>query len=426
MVARGDVIMVKGKELRRFHVIQQVLDGKLKQVEAAEALDLTDRQIRRIVKRVKEEGERGVVHQGRRKPSNSQISEETRNRVLKLCRERYAGFGPTLATEKLSEVDGIRISDETLRLWLKKEGVPYKTRKKRPHREWRERRGSFGEMLQMDGSEHDWLEGRGPWMVLMGYIDDATGNVFGRFHEYEGTLPAMDSFKRYTGKHGIPLSVYLDRHTTYKSTAKPTIEEELAGTKPMSQFERALKELGVKVIHAYSPQAKGRIERLFGTLQDRLIKEMRLRGIKTLKEANRFLASYLPAYNRRFRVPAANEGDLHRSAKGIDLDRILCIKTPRTVDNDNTITHDKKFYQIKEEVDAKKVVVEKWTDGSMHIVDKGRDLKYREIAARPERVKEPARHTPKISRRRKPAADHSWRRQIQAVMKQKGEPVSVR
>jgi len=260
----------------------------------------------------------------------------------------------------------------------------------------------------MDGSEHDWLEGRGPWMVLMGYIDDATGNVFGRFHEYEGTQPAMDSFKRYIRKHGIPLSVYLDRHTTYKSTAKPTIEEELAGVEPMSHFERALKELGVKVIHAYSPQAKGRIERLFGTLQDRLIKEMRLRGIKTLKEANRFLGSYLPAYNRRFRVPAAEEGDLHRSAKGIDLDRILCIKTPRTIDNDNTIAYDKKFYQIEEEVDAKKVVVGEWTDGSMHIVYKGRDLKYREIAARPERVKEQSRQPSKILRRRKPAADHIW------------------
>ena len=400
--------MVKGKELRRFHVIQQVLDGKLKQVEAAEVLGLTDRQIRRIVKRVKEEGERGVVHQGRGKPSNRQTSEEIRNQVLKLYGERYSGFGPTLASEKLCEVEGISISDETLRLWLKEDGVPYKTRKKRPHRQWRERKGSFGEMLQMDGSEHDWLEGRGPWMVLMGYIDDATGNVFGRFHEYEGTQPAMDSFRRYIGKYGIPLSVYLDRHTTYKSTAKPTIEEELAGEEPMSQFERALKELGVKVIHAYSPQAKGRIERLFGTLQDRLVKEMRLRGIKTLQEANRFLTSYLPAYNRRFRVPAANEGDLHRSAKGTDLDRILCIKTPRSVNNDDTITHDKKFYQIKEEVDAKKVVVEEWTDGSMHIVNKGRDLKYREIAARSERVKEPSRQPLKIRRMRKPAADHIW------------------
>ena len=168
-------------------------------------------------------------------------------------------------------------------------------------------------MVQMDGSHHDWFEGRGPYCVLMSYIDDATGKVSGRFYEYEGTIPAMDSFKRYIQKNGLPMSVYLDRHTTYKSTAKASIEEVLNEEVPLSEFERALKELEVKVIHATSPQAKGRVERLFRTLQDRLVKEMRLRGIRTIQEGNGFLKQYLPVYNRRFSVAPREEDDLHRS-----------------------------------------------------------------------------------------------------------------
>jgi len=176
----------------------------------------------------------------------------------------------------------------------------------------------------MDGSHHDWFEGRGAGCVFMGYIDDARGEVFGRFYPYEGTIPAMDSFKRYIKKNGLPMSVYLDKHTTYKSTAKPTIQDELNNTQPLSEFERALKELGVEVIHANSPQAKGRIERLFGTLQDRVVKEMRLRGIRTIEEANCFLEEYLPLYNSRFAVCPKGKDNLHRPVgRGLELDGIL-------------------------------------------------------------------------------------------------------
>ena len=281
-MAGEDMIMARQGELRRLHVIHKVLEGIVKQVEAAEILSLSGRQIRRIVKRIRSEGSRGIIHRSRGKPSNRRISGKIKEKVINLYRSQYRDFGPTLASEKLLERDGIRINDETLRIWILGTGDWKKTRRRRRHRQWRERKQHAGEMVQMDGSHHDWFEGRGPWCVLMGYIDDATGRVFGRFYDYEGTIPAMDSFKRYIKKYGLPLSVYLDKYKTYKSTAKPTIEDELNGWEPLSDFERALRELGVEVKHANSPQAKGRIERLFGTLQDRLVKEMRLRGIRTI------------------------------------------------------------------------------------------------------------------------------------------------
>ena len=240
-------------------------------------------------------------------------------------------------------------------------------------------------MVQMDGSHHDWLEGRGPKLVLMGYIDDATNTIYGRFYDYEGTMPAMDSFKGYVEKYGLPMSVYLDRHTTYKSSKKLTEWEEVEGIESLSQFERALKELGVEVIHALSPQAKGRVERLFGVLQDRLVKEMRLRGITTKEEANAFLKEYLPRHNERFRVCPANEADAHvKLPRHFDLDKYLCIKTERTIRNDNTIALDGRLYQI-EERGGKKVVVEERIDGSLHMISKGVALKYKEITERPKK-----------------------------------------
>ena len=410
-MAGGDIIVMSKKELKGAHIMRQVMEGTMRQVEAAEVLGLTERQVRRIIKRIKEEGDKGICHRGRGRPSNRRIAGGIKDKVIQSCQERYRGFGPTLASEKLQEVEGIEISDETLRLWLRGAGLSYRTRKRRPHRRWRERKGRFGEMIQMDGSHHDWLEGRGPECVLMGSIDDATGEVFGRFYEYEGTIPAMDSFKRYIGQYGIPHSVYLDKHTTYKSTAKPTIEDELQGRVPRSQFGRALEELGVEVIHAHSPQAKGRIERLFGTFQDRLVKEMRLLEISTLEEANKFIESYLPAYNKQFRVRAAQEGDLHRPLSDrMDLDKILCIKTKRGVRNDSTIAHDGKLYQIKETIRARSVIVEEKVDGTMAITDQDRGLKYTEITQRPVRESEPVRLSVSLVKRKKskPAADHIW------------------
>jgi len=220
----------------------------------------------------------------------------------------------------------------------------------------------------------------------------------------------MDSFKRYIKKNGLPMKVYLDKHSTYKSTAKPTIEDELNDVGPLSEFERALRELGVEVSHAHSPQAKGRIERLFRTLQDRLVKEMRLRGIRTIEEGNQFLEEYLPLYNKRFTVRPKEKDDLHKPlAKGADLDAILCIKTERALRNDFTVAHNRKLYQVEDTIKASKVMVQDRIDGSMIMIHKGRALRFKEITERPPREKK----DPVVARRRKPyipPTDHPWRR----------------
>ena len=408
MAGKG-IIMATQEELRRLHVIEKVLEGGLKQVEAAEILSLSSRQIRRMVKRIKKEGQRGIVHRSRGRPSNRKIPDQLKEEVMKRYRGSYKDFGPTLACEKLLERDGVSISDETLRGWLIGSGDWKRVRKRRKHRQWRERKGHAGEMVQIDGSHHAWFEDRGEPCVLMGYIDDAKGDAFGRFYDHEGTMPAMDSFRRYIRKYGLPLKVYLDGHSTYKSSAKPTIQDELEGVEPLSEFERALKELEVEVSHAHSPQAKGRIERLFRTFQDRLIKEMRLRGIRTIEEGNRFLSEYLPVYNKRFSVRPREKEDLHRPLpRGMDLNAILCIKTERTLRNDFTVAHNRKLYQIEEATKASKVIVQDRMDGSMRITYQGQALGFREITERPIREQQPV-----IRRRRKtyiPPADHPWRR----------------
>jgi len=405
-----DMIMMHQRELKRLHVIQRVLERVIKQVEAAEILSLSGRQIRRIVKRIRSEGDRGAIHKSRGRPSNRRISHKIKDRVIRLYRAQYKDFGPTLASEKLLERDRIEIRDETLRRWLIEAGDWKKSRKRGKHRQWRERKHHYGEMVQMDGSHHAWFEDRGGPCVLMSDIDDATGEAFGRFYDYEGTIPAMDSFKRYIKKNGLPMRVYLDKHSTYKSTAKPTIEDELNGVGPLSEFERALRELRVEVSHAHSPQAKGRIERLFRTLQDRLVKEMRLRGIRTIEEGNQFLEEYLPLYNKRFSVRPKEKDDLHRPlVKGMDLDAILCIKTERALRNDFTVAHNRKLYQVEEMLKASKVMVQDRIDGSMIMIHKGRALRFKEITERPPREKK----EPAVARRRKPyipPSDHPWRR----------------
>lgn len=410
-MARKDIIMLSQRELRRLHVISKALEGTLKQVEAGEILSLSERQIRRLIKRVRLEGDAGVAHKSRGKPSNRSLPKKIKDKAIRLYRERLQGFGPTLAAEKLHEIEGIHISDETLRLWLIETGDWKKVRKGRAHRQWRERKHYFGEMIQMDGSHHDWFEGRGSECVLMGYIDDATGNVYARFYEYEGTIPAMDSFKRYIRKYGIPVSIYFDKHTTYKSPAKPSIEDELHGAEPLSEFGRALKELGVEVKHAHSPQAKGRIERLFRTFQDRVTKEMRLRGISTIEEANKFLQGYLPEYNRRFAVKPKKEYNLHREVpKGMKLDGILCIKTERVLRNDFTISHNSKLYQVMDKTNARKVLVEEKINGTMAITHEGNRLRFKEITERPEKEQKPIIFIFKKRKTYIPPLNHPWRR----------------
>jgi hypothetical protein len=405
------MISMSRKESNRLHIIHQALDKKITQEEAAELISLSNRQLRRMLKRVREEGDGGICHRSRGKASNRRIPKRVKDKALKLYRDQYSDFGPTFASEKLLEVHKINLSDETLRLWLNQDNIPYKKRKSRPHRQWRERKKHFGEMVQIDGSHHDWFEGRGPTCVFMGYIDDATGTVYGRFYKYEGTMPAMDSFTGYIRRYGIPQSVYLDKHATYKSRHQQTIEEELEDQKPMSQFEKSLAVLEVKVIHANSPQAKGRVERLFGTLQDRLVKELRLAGVNTVEQANESLKRYLPAFNRKFRKKPAADANLHRPSLPLkELNRILCIKEEHIVRNDFTIVHDGKLYQIEDRVKAKRIAVEERIDGSMHIMNKDQDLKYRPITTRP--VKEIPETGLSIHKKKgwTPPRDHPWKK----------------
>ena len=412
-MADKDMITMSRRETRRLHLVHQALEGKITQVAAAEVLVLSARQFRRLLKRVRNEGDPGICHRSRGRPSNNRLSLATKTQALRLFTRKYADFNLVHATEQLAVSHGISISDETLRLWLQEADLPYKRHRTRPHRQWRESRACFGEMVQMDGSHHDWFEGRGPSCVLMGCIDDATNTVFCRFYEYEGTLPAMDSMKRYIREYGIPQSVYLDRHSTYKSQADATIEEQLTGQEPLSHFEKSMGALEVEVIHARSPQAKGRVERLFKTLQDRLVRELRLRGIGSIAAANEYLAVYLAQHNHRFGHRARESADLHRPAPSSrELDRIFCIREERTVRNDLTISYKGNLYQIVQRTRARKVSVEKRLDGSLHITAGGKDLLYRQqspFAVMRKADNKPPRldvaRTPKT-----PAADHPWRK----------------
>ena len=402
-MAREDIIMLRQRELKRLHVIHKVIEGTMTQTDAAGLISLTERQIRRIVKRIRQEGDGGIRHKSRGRPSKRKLP--FKERIVQLYRSSYPDFGPTLFTEKLEEREGVTISRETVRTWLMEEGEWKKHRKRKAHRQWRERKDHCGEMLQMDGSHHDWFEGRGPECVLMGYIDDATGRAYGKFYAYEGTIPAMDSFKEYIEKYGLPMSVYLDKHTTYKSWVR---RDEFREVEPISQFGRSLQELGVRKLHAHSAQAKGRIERLFNTFQDRVVKEMRLQDVSTIEEANKFLLSYLPVYNRRFSVTPKEKEDLHRAVKDVDLDTILCIKTERTLKNDHTIQLDGKLYQIEDNIRAKRVTIEELIDGSMRIRHKGLRIAFHKITQRPAK---PEKERPFIPRGKghRPPLGHAWR-----------------
>ena len=381
-----DILVMRQEDLKRLELIKQAISKGITQFEASKFLAISDRQVRRIVRRVKAEGNRGVLHKARGQANCRKFAGAFKAKVLGAYLRRYKGFGSSLASEKLAKDDGIKINRETLRQWLLEGSYVLRRRLKRKHRQWRERKAYCGEMVQMDGSHHDWLEGRGPKLVLMGYIDDASNRIFGRFYEYEGTIPALDSFKRYCLKHGIPQSVYLDKHSTYKATIQEELRlSHLGQGDGLSEFERALKGLDVQVIHANSPQAKGRIERLFRTLQDRLVKELRLANAGNIEEANEVLGRYLTEHNERYVVAPAKGTNLHRrvgSARA--LDDLLCIKTPRIVRNDFTVRHNGRLYQILQFTSAKKLEVREHVNGHMEFIGRHQNrMKFKEIAQKP-------------------------------------------
>jgi hypothetical protein len=370
--------------------------------------------VRRIVKRVKEEGESGVIHRLRGQGGSHRIDDEERQRIITRYQKQYEGFGPLLASEKLWEYDRIKVNDETLRLWLIQEGLwQGKKRRKPKERSWRERKGHLGEMIQMDGSQHDWLEGRGPKLVLMGYIDDATSRFYGKFYEHEGTQPALGSLKGYIKRYGIPKSIYLDKHSAYKYNRPQKYRDwPFRDQEELTQFGRACQQLGLELIYANSPQAKGRVERVFGTHQDRLVKELRLAGAKTCEDANQVLKRYLPRFNEKFEIPAKESGDLHRPVdERINLDDILSVQYERVLRNDRTILHGNRWYQILNKTRAQRVVVCEYLNGRMAIKNCSNRFDFKPIEG--PRVKAvPVRKVKQMFRRLRPPPpqDGNWRK----------------
>jgi transposase len=343
-----NTIVLTMKEQRRVEVIQRVFRGEMRMAEVALVLGVTERQSYRIKAKIREEGVRGVIHGNRGRPCAWKISEKTERKIVELARGKYRGFNDHHLTEKLEQEEGIKLSREKVRRLLRAEGIHSPRKRRAPkHRSRRVRREAEGMMLQIDGSPHDWLEGRGPRLCLVGGIDDATSKVPAAFFEEHETSAAYFRLFLEIGRtQGLPLCAYADRHSIFFTEREPTLEEELSDKHPKTQVGRALEELGVTLIPAGSPQAKGRIERLWGTFQDRLVSELRLAGAKTKERAQAVLEKFLPQYNRRFSKPPAEALPVWQKVEARRLAQSLCFKYLRTVAKDNTVQFSGAVFQI--------------------------------------------------------------------------------
>jgi transposase len=393
-VLYGDRIEMSQRERDRLKVLHGIEQGQFTQAKAAQLLGLTVRQVRRLQERLDEDGDGGLVHRLRGKPSNRQLDAKLRKRVLCEYRKHYTGFGPTLACEKLAEQD-LHVSPDTLRRWLLAEGLWQRQRRRDTHRRRRPRRACFGELVQMDTSLHEWTEGRGEAMVLITMIDDATSRILARFYPADTVEAHFDLLGRWLQKYGRPLALYTDRHGIFEAHKKgqPDYEGE-------TQFSRALAELDIELIKAYSPQAKGRVERSFGTAQDRWVKEMRLAKVKTIDQANTLLERLLPAHNQRFSVAPAKAADAHRAVGAAHhLTAILSVQEQRVVSNDYTIRFANRLYQLDQPIypgeRGGKVTIELRVDGTMAIRLRDRYLNYHEIVARDTALGGSAPQTPR-------------------------------
>ena len=390
---RKDMICMNTQDIDRMKVVNAVLEKRFKPGEAAKRLRLSVRQMRRLCRRVNREGPGGLLHGLRGRPSNHRLGPGLLSRALRLVKARYADFGPTFANEKLRKIHGIVLSTPTLRQGMSREGLWIPRRSSHRHRAWRERRPCVGDLIQLDGSDHDWFEGRGPRCVLLIFIDDATSRVLhGEFIPVEDTLNLLAAARTYLRRHGRPAAFYVDKDSIYKVNRQATVEEELRDEQPLSQFTRAMRELNVQMIFALSPQAKGRVERGFHTHQDRLVKELRLAGISTIPEANAFLQKiYFPDHNARCAVAPANVTDAHRPLLASHrLDEILSLRLPRVIANDFTLRFQNRFFQLCPDQPLRlrpkdTVLVETRLDGSTHIRFKGRSLRFNALPSRQHR-----------------------------------------
>ncbi len=336
------------KEEKRIAVIQRVFRGELTMVEAALVLGVSERHSFRIKARMREEGVKGVIHGNRGRHCKRKLSLNKERRIVELAKGKYRGFNDRHLTEKLQEQEKLDVSREKVRQILRSHGIASpRKRRANQHRSRRERRAAEGMMLQVDGSPHDWLEGRGPRLCLIGAIDDATGKVLGAFFEpAESSWGYFHLFCEIFKHQGLPHSVYADRHSIFWTDREPTLDEQLANKRPTTEVGRGLEELGVTLIPAGSPQAKGRIERLWGTFQDRLVSELRLARAKTKEQAQAVLDRVLPDHNRKFSKPAAKSEPAWRKASSTQIEQALCFKQQRTVAKDNTVTFEGTIFQI--------------------------------------------------------------------------------
>lgn len=405
-------------EVNKLEILQQIRLKKLKQREAAAILGLSERQIRRVWKRYLIDGAKGLVNQRRGKVSNRKIALELKTKVIDLAREKYIGFGPTLLSEKLEELHKIKCSKETLRGWLKANGLwEEKRRRKARIHQRRERRACLGELIQIDGSPHDWFEGRSERCCLLVFIDDATSKLMHlQFEESETTAGYLKATREHINKHGIPAAFYGDRSGIFRVNVE---ESKYAG---QTQFERALKFLGIVMICANSPQAKGRVERANGILQDRLVKEMRLRGINTIEEANKFLPEFIEMYNAKFAVEPRNKVDAHRrnNFKANEIDVAFSFHYQRKLSKNLELSYKNVIYQmitVGHGYTMRYAMVTVCEDlaGKVKIIYKGKSQQYKCYNKQQHRtapvvdVKEINQKVNKVLKLNKPRKNHPWR-----------------
>ena len=416
-------------ELRRAGVLARVAAETLTLKSAAALMDVSYRQAKRLYGRYRAEGAKGLKHRSAGRASNRGTSHRLRNRVLALIREKYSGrvderFGPTLAAEHLASEDGVTVDHETLRRWMLAAGLWSRARKRSPHRRRRERRAHFGELVQLDGSFHPWFEDRGPHSCLLTLVDDATGRTLGRFGAQETIWAAVAILRAWIAQYGVPRALYTDWKNVY--VRRPNQEERETGGEPLTQFGRMCAALGITIIPASSPQAKGRIERNHGTHQDRLVKKLRRKGIADVDAANAFLAAaYWGEHNRRFAQKPASGEDFHVAVpRGQQLDKVFRLQETRTVSNDWVVRYDKRLLQLERQSHrppARSTVrVFEDVTGQLEIRYRDRVMRWTELAI-PVAVKSvtakpatpPARPvTSAAPRPRRPGADHPWRRVV--------------
>ena len=404
------------RERSRLVMMSRVRDRKMTIREASEVLRISYRQGRRIYKRYAEEGDRGLIHRNRGQPSNRRKPLEVKEAVLRLYREQYWDFGPTLASEKLLEREGYEVDHETLRRWLKGAGLWKRQRRRPKHRQWREPKAHFGEMVQLDGSHHEWFEERGEKGCLMDMVDDATGKTLAIMSEEETTAAAMKVLWAWIEKYGIPKALYTDWKNVYLTKREPTLEEELSGELPLTQFGKACKKLEIEIVPASSPEAKGRVERKHGVYQYRWVKELRLAGIGDIETANQFLPGFAEKLNAKFAKQPRSSADYHRPVpEGLDLGSMFCLEETRTVGNDWVVRYKNRLLQILPQSNLpparNKVTVQERLDSSIHLVYRGNEVIFSQLKAQPT---SPQPLSPKTtpSQPRKahvPSPDHPWR-----------------